>query len=259
MQGGRAGAAFRKPALSWYPSSVGLSVRARILSPFPADIEMKSTCVQLLLILALAGAAGTVYNLANAGNHEKYLKWVNPSYRGSDTLAPPPAAAPTAPAPPPSAPRAATPPPQEAPPAGAATTAAPAAKEAPAAPAAPSEFPMIGIDLATKEYNDGTLFLDARRTRDYEAGHIPGARSFSAHEADLADKIASLHEEQPLEAPIIIYCTNSKDCEDSKIVGRQLKEVGFVNLSIFSGGFPEWEKEKRPIVKGKEPGKREDA
>jgi rhodanese-related sulfurtransferase len=121
-----------------------------------------------------------------------------------------------------------------------------------------SEFPMIDIAAAHDEYRNETLFLDARRTREYEAGHITGAQSASAWEADLLEKITKTREEYPAEAPIVVYCGSSKECEDSKIVSRQLKEVGFTSIMIYQGGFPEWSKEKPDLVTtGKDPGKRE--
>ena len=125
-----------------------------------------------------------------------------------------------------------------------------------AAPA--SDFPMIDIAAAHEEYGNETLFIDARRTREYELGHITGALTASAWEADLLTKITKLREEYPAEAPIVVYCGSSKECEDSKIVSRQLREVGFTSIMIYQGGFPEWSKEKPDLVtKGLEPGKRE--
>jgi rhodanese-related sulfurtransferase len=105
------------------------------------------------------------------------------------------------------------------------------------------------------ELDGGSVFIDARRTRDYDAGHIPGAISMSPWEADLTEKISKLRGEAVLEAPVVIYCSNSKECEDSKLVGRQLREAGFLDIRIYTGGFPEWQKEKPgSVAKGKEPG-----
>lgn len=266
---------------------------------------MKVAFAQLILILVLAGIAGTGYNLwLSSTSPEKHLDWVNKRYEGFDflgskageggaaparggeaparaslTIQPPgsptiqPRASPTTPeggtgpaakAP---APKAAAGDSKAAPKSGTGAEAVKVTKAAAPAtaplpgeePAGAGDFLLIALDAASEEYRAGTLFLDARRSRDYELGHIPGAMPMSAHEGDLLEKIAKLRDEQPLEAPIVIYCTNSKDCEDSKIVGRQLKEVGFLNVSIYLGGFPEWEKEKRPVAKGKEPGRREGA
>jgi rhodanese-related sulfurtransferase len=213
---------------------------------------MKNSIVQLLLILALVGAAGTVYNLANSKNSEKYLPWDCARFYGelATTVAPPPA-------------------PAERPPQTPATTVTPA-DAAPhgtpptdAAPhdAAPhdatDEFRKIGLKETIDELDGGTTFVDARRTAEYVAGHIPGAVSICPYEqADLLDKINKLRQDAVLEAPVVVYCTNSNECESSKLIARQLKEAGFLNLMIYSGGFPEWQKSMASrIAKGAEPGK----
>jgi rhodanese-related sulfurtransferase len=115
---------------------------------------------------------------------------------------------------------------------------------------------MIGTEETFEELEAESLIVDARRTKVYEEGHIPGARSMSPWEADLPEKIAKLVEEgHNLEAPVVIYCNDSKECEDSKMVARQLEAAGFLDLKIYQGGFPTWKKEKPDlVVKGSEPG-----
>ena len=226
----------------------------------------------ILSIAALALVCGTGYNFWNKGS-PRYLPWQDERLKGMDFLTSAPAAQtkdvppPTNPAPPPAKePKKASNPlpvdPQppkekEAPP----TELPQPTAKAPDAPkdAAPaSEFLMIDIAAAQEEYRNESLFIDARRTKEYELGHITGALTASAWEADLLEKITKIREEYPAEAPIVVYCGSSKECEDSKIVSRQLKEVGFLNILVYQGGFPEWSKEKPDLVtKGLEPGKRE--
>jgi rhodanese-related sulfurtransferase len=205
---------------------------------------MMKSLLQILGILALVGAAGTASNLLNRRNPERHLAWSDPDrYRGLDTLKPGP----------PSDPQEGTAPAMKVDGEGPARAAA-----APAPAAKPSgEFQLITLADAFKEYEADTLFLDARRTRDYETGHITGALSLSAWEADLDEKVNKLAEERVFEEPIVIYCSNSKECEDSKLVGGRLKARGFTSLMIYTGGFPEWSKEKKEfITTGKEPGKK---
>ena len=118
-----------------------------------------------------------------------------------------------------------------------------------------SRYPMITFDEAIEELAAGSLFIDARRSREYVAGHIPGARSCSAWEQPGEKINALLSEGVVTEAPTIIYCSNSRECEDSLIVCDRLASVGFVDLRIYKGGFPEF-KEKRPdlVATGEEPG-----
>lgn len=209
--------------------------------------------LELAAILALAAVSGAVYNLMCSSDTEKHLPWVSSVYEGSDFLKTPPAKGARAPA----DGKGAQPTPAPA------DTGAPTARVEPApdlpvkdgARPVDGEFPMIQLTDVIVELDGGSVFIDARRTRDYDAGHIPGAISMSPWEADLTEKISKLRGEAVLEAPVVIYCSNSKECEDSKLVGRQLREAGFLDIRIFTGGFPEWQKEKPgSVAKGKEPG-----
>jgi rhodanese-related sulfurtransferase len=229
--------------------------------------------IQIVAMAALALVCGTGYNLWNKGS-PRYLPWQDERLKGMDFLTsapaqtknvtpPPTNPAPTSPpedAKKPGDPLPANPPLSKEKEGPAAVLPQPTAKasEPPKEAAPASEFPMIDIAAAHEEYRNETLFIDARRTREYEAGHITGALTASAWEADLLEKITKVREEYPAEAPVVVYCGSSKECEDSKIVSRQLKEVGFVNILVYQGGFPEWSKEKPDLVtKGLEPGKRE--
>ena len=116
-----------------------------------------------------------------------------------------------------------------------------------------------------EEYEAGSAFVDARRTKDYIEGHITGAVSISPYEQSvLAEKIMRLADEVPDEAPVVVYCTASEDCEDSAMISRQLQAGGFQNITIYKGGFPEWEaklrndeRKSKMITKGAEPGERD--
>jgi len=222
---------------------------------------------QIISIAALALVCGTGYNAYNIANkNPRRMDWVmDERLRGLDLLESSPTQSKDVPAP--TNPAPANPAKDVAPeqPAKSKDTPAPEppqptgkAAEPPKDAVPASEFPMIDIAAALEEYRNETLFIDARRTREYEVGHITGALTASAWEADLLEKITKVREEYPAEAPIIVYCGSSKECEDSKIVSRQLKEVGFTSIMVYQGGFPEWSKEKPDLVtKGMEPGKRE--
>jgi rhodanese-related sulfurtransferase len=217
----------------------------------------------------IAVACGTGYNLYNLANKDpRAMTWVmDERLRGMDLLesSPPEAKAVQPPAHPTHSGPAKSPTPEPSPsskpkeaPLPQPESAIEKAAESPKDAAPASEFPMIDIAAAHEEYRNETLFIDARRTREYEAGHITGALTASAWEADLLEKITKIREEYPTEAPIVVYCGSSKECEDSKIVSRQLREVGFTSIMIYQGGFPEWSKEKPDLAtQGKEPGKRE--
>lgn len=238
---------------------------------------------QLAVLVLLAGICGAAYNFANAKTPRE-LVWVPKIYRGSDKFEEKPK---------PSTPASSAQPGAEATgalatgPGAGAPTASPGAGAPPveigAAPGGASgvgasgatsspqlasggeehgdsaEFEMIDMEHVLEELASGTPFVDARRTKDYEAGHIPGAISISPHEAGNESKISRLVQDGNQAAPLVVYCSNSKECEDSKLIARQLRQAGFQLLMIYTGGFPEWGaqwKDSHPerIVKGSEPG-----
>ena len=111
-------------------------------------------------------------------------------------------------------------------------------------------------DDAAALYSAGVLFLDARRTSIFEAGHIAGARSFSVWEADVDDKVNALYEERsdPAEQnkPIVIYCSGGA-CEDSHMLAQKLWGVQFNNIYVYKDGFPDWQKRRLPVRTGATP------
>jgi rhodanese-related sulfurtransferase len=102
----------------------------------------------------------------------------------------------------------------------------------------------------------GVLFLDARRTSVYEAGHIAGSRSFSVWEADIDDKVNRLFEERadPAEQnkPIVIYCSGGA-CEDSHMLAQKLWGIQFNNLYVYKDGFPDWQQRGGAVRTGGQP------
>jgi rhodanese-related sulfurtransferase len=154
------------------------------------------------------------------------------------------------------------------------TTTTSAAAPAPAQPAVPAPaqpaadalarftphpdkaYVEIGGDDAALLYSKGSLFLDARRTSIFEAGHIAGARSFSVWEADVDDKVNALYEERndPAEQnkPIVIYCSGGA-CEDSHMLAQKLWGIQFNNVYVYKDGFPDWQQRNLPVRTGGQP------
>ncbi|MBN1443099.1 MAG: rhodanese-like domain-containing protein [Planctomycetes bacterium] len=117
-------------------------------------------------------------------------------------------------------------------------------------------FPFVGFGHVFESWRDGLLIIDARSPRLYREGHIPGAVLIPAWEPRIEDRIAALRETEPVEAPVILYCSKSDDCEDSEIVAGNMRGLGFLDLSIYAGGFPEWVERGMPVAKGDDPGER---
>lgn len=149
------------------------------------------------------------------------------------------------------------------PPAPASTTTTSAPAPVPAAdPLArfkphPSEayVEISGADAALLHAN-GVLFLDARRTSIYEAGHVAGARSFSVWESDVDDKVNALYNERSdprdQDKPIVIYCSGGA-CEDSHMLSQKLWGIQFNNLYVYKDGFPDWQERGGAVKTGGQP------
>lgn len=227
---------------------------------------------QILLLVGLAVVGGGVANLARSGDAEKFLPWSTDLYAAPEKPAPEkPRPGPGTPSPTPEKPVDGTP---EVKPGSGTVDGGATAPEVTSPGATPTEdpgaeegeFPKIGFEAALEEYEADSTFVDARRTKDYVEGHITGAISISPYEQSLlADKVTRVAEEVPAEeAPVVVYCTASADCEDSAMISRQLQAAGLQNIMIYKGGFPEWEaklrndeRKSKLITKGAEPGERD--
>lgn len=98
----------------------------------------------------------------------------------------------------------------------------------------------------------GVLFLDARRTSDYEAGHVAGARPFSAWESDVDQKVVALLGERDGQQPLVIYCSGG-DCEDSHLLAQKLWGAGFNDALVYRDGYPDWVKRGGAVRTGAAP------
>jgi rhodanese-related sulfurtransferase len=99
-------------------------------------------------------------------------------------------------------------------------------------------IPKRSLEEVQSLVNAGSVvFIDARFSRDYEAGHLPGARSLpvDATAKQRAIALAQL----PHNQPIIVYC-QSTGCGFSDVVSNGLIREGFTDVSIFPGGWAEW-------------------
>ena len=219
---------------------------------------MKKTFIQLSLVVGIAIVLGGIYNLAtsSADNHlaltvkdGRYANALVCKRSSGDEGVPigqqpagtrPPAPAAVDPVKPPVVIPAETPAEQENP--------APVEEEA--------KTPRILIDEAFEEWEDGALFIDARRSKVYVKGHIPGAVSISPWENTREERVAQLAEKEDLAAPVVVYCTRSKDCEDSEMISGDLKQLGFTEVKIFQGGYPVWLEQEKPVNEGEDPGER---
>ncbi len=98
----------------------------------------------------------------------------------------------------------------------------------------------------------GALVLDARRTKDYEGGHIAQARSFPVWESDIDARVTALvGEGRDGAVPVVLYCSGG-DCEDSHMLAQKLFGAGFNNLLVYRDGWPDWVKRGGKSATGRE-------
>lgn len=115
-------------------------------------------------------------------------------------------------------------------------------------PAGVERLSLIG---AKKRFDEGSaVFLDARTKAEYEAGHIPGALHFYAEEFD--SYAPEVLPQLPRDRELVTYCTGTS-CKLSIHLAERLKELGYGNVKVFFGGWPEWTKAGYLVREGSAP------
>lgn len=97
-------------------------------------------------------------------------------------------------------------------------------------------------ELRRRMKDDQVVVLDVRPSKEYEAGHITGARSVPH------DELEARLQEIPADAEVIAYCRGPY-CVFSDDVVDQLRRHGRKALR-FSLGFPDWEAAGLPVERG---------
>jgi len=105
--------------------------------------------------------------------------------------------------------------------------------------------PFIAIDVAEMEFsNYNTRFIDSREPAEFECGTIPGSVNIPFDylpEEGLEYYVDSALGGLPLDHPCIIFCSG-EECDLSLHLARNMQQIGYTKLSIFFGGYREWEK-----------------
>lgn len=92
---------------------------------------------------------------------------------------------------------------------------------------------------------DSTIQLVDVRTPEelQETGWIPGAISTDYNAADFDTRIAQLNKEKP----VIVYCRSGSRSSKAAL---EMREMGFKNVLIYSGGMNDWKKKGHETVRG---------
>lgn len=110
-----------------------------------------------------------------------------------------------------------------------------------------TEIYALSLENTFEKFDEGTaIFIDARDNWDFKDGHIKGAINIPEFSFDpLDEKITSLDKS----SNYVIYCS-SNDCDISKRLASELKEIGFTSLFIFLGGYEIWNQNGYPVEIG---------
>lgn len=128
-------------------------------------------------------------------------------------------------------------------------------------------WPEVYRDVVSRR-SPGTVLIDARPRDMYDGsriqhaiqgGHIPGAINIvsldgvdgqSQQWKSLAD-LQQLYKDVPKDARVIAYC---HDGFRSTLTWLQLKALGYRNVSVYNGGWSDWDRTLTlPVVKGNQP------
>ncbi len=110
----------------------------------------------------------------------------------------------------------------------------------------PAALPMpVLIDEVPQLIASGGWLVDARSPELFAMGSIDGALSLPLVDIDafLPDFLARVAKDQV----IIIYCSGF-GCPDSFDLGVLLIELGYQDVRVFEGGYPEWRDAGLPVA-----------
>lgn len=135
-------------------------------------------------------------------------------------------------------------------PASAATP--PAAKPEKSFPPHPDKaWVEISGEDARELWERKAIVIDARRSSEYETGHIAGAISIPVWEGDADERVGQLAmRTTATDAPVIVYCSGG-NCEDSHMLAEKLFGVGFNNVLVYRDGFPDWQQRGGATERGR--------
>jgi rhodanese-related sulfurtransferase len=106
-----------------------------------------------------------------------------------------------------------------------------------------TQFAAIGPQDVIRLMNQGAVVLDLRANEDFAAGHIQGARQFSAEQILQANETLKKYKQK---AVIMVCETGSLGASAARELGRQ----GFATAVNLRGGLAAWRADNMPLAKG---------
>lgn len=97
---------------------------------------------------------------------------------------------------------------------------------------------------ATRLRNDeDAIVIDVRARKDYDAGHVHGARAIS--EREIGQAVGQIRKYG--DGPIILYDEGGLNAERA---AKVLQKNGFDRIYVIEGGLPAWRKAELPVQRG---------
>jgi rhodanese-related sulfurtransferase len=88
----------------------------------------------------------------------------------------------------------------------------------------------------------GAVLLDVRTTREWNEGHLTGAKRWDYFDTAFRDSLATV----PVGGPVFVYCAAGGRSGEAATV---LKELGHREVYNLAGGFDAWERAGLPFEK----------
>lgn len=111
----------------------------------------------------------------------------------------------------------------------------------PRSPWRTADVPLAPFEVTVAQashWGANVLWVDARSTVDYGAGHIPGAVALS--ESDWEKQFAAFVDVWSPERKVVVYCSQL-ECSASRHVAERLREdLGSVEVYFLRGGYEAW-------------------
>jgi len=83
------------------------------------------------------------------------------------------------------------------------------------------------------------MVLDARPEIFHRLGHVPGALALPQDDFETYYRKLQPQLQKDKVQALVVYCSNAS-CEDSGLVAKTLRKLGYTHVSIFPGGWSEW-------------------
>jgi rhodanese-related sulfurtransferase len=101
----------------------------------------------------------------------------------------------------------------------------------------------VTTEEAKKLFDDGVLFIDVRKDKDWNAGRVSDAVQLNI-KTKLSEE--TMLAEMKKTDPAVIYC-NGEKCMRSSKACKKAVEWGFTNLYYYRDGFPAWKNAGYPV------------